>query len=178
MAKFPPKPLPRNQEERLLLELCQALASLRGPQEAAQLLTDLLGPQELTMVAKRLSIARLLIGGATYEQIRKRVLASPVTVARVNLWLQRAGQGYRKVVARTKRSASASVGVQRSVGGTERFMRRFPLSFWPETLLLEIIRGASDRQRRQLQQTLATLSQSQRKPVLYRQLDELLRQRR
>lgn len=176
MAKFPSKPLPREHEERLLVELCRALASLRGSQEAAQLLTDLLGPQELTMVAKRLQIARLLISGVSYEQICARVHTSAPTVARVNLWLQRAGEGYRKVVARTKRSAPTSADTPRSVSGAERFMRRFPLSFWPETLLLEIIRGASDRQRRQLQQTLTTLAQGRRKPALYRQLQQLLRQ--
>lgn len=174
MAKFPIKPLPREQGEQLLLELCQALASLRGAQEAAQFLTDLLGPQELTMVAKRLQIARLLIGGATYHQIRTRVQASPTTVARVNVWLQRAGEGYRKVVERTKRTRS-SVVPPKQAGEVERFMRRFPLSFWPETLLMEILRGASERQRRRLQTTLATLATSKRKPSLYRQLDQLLR---
>lgn len=180
MAKFPPRPIAPVAAQQLLVELCRALAAMRSPNEMAHLIADLLGPEELTMIAKRLAVARQLITGVTYQHIEATLHVSHSTVARVNLWLRRAGEGYRLAVQRTK---SAAVKPPRRLwrdGEPElltTLKRRLPLTFWPYLLLQEIVEGASVRQRNRLQAMLRTLARSGQKPALYRHLEPLLRTR-
>lgn len=180
MAKFSRRPVSPAAARQLLVELCQALAAMRSPAEMAHLVADLLGPQELTMIAKRLAVARRLIAGATYQNIGSSLRVSHSTVARVNLWLRQAGEGYRLAVQRTK---SATVKPPRRLwrNGEPELLttlkRRLPLTFWPYLLLEEIVVGASVRQRQRLQAMLRALARSGQKPALYRHLESLVRAR-
>src|SRR3989344_2228694 len=103
MAKFSRIPkLSQREQEELLIGFCKALATLKTQEEAAQFLKDLLSKQEAEMLAKRIEIARLLIKGFTYENIKKALKVSYGTVARVSEWLATSGEGYRLVVSRIK----------------------------------------------------------------------------
>lgn len=103
MAKFSRKPkLDKRQSQDLIIDLCEAIASTKNSQEAAQLLTDLLGKQELEMLSRRLKVAELLLQEYTYEQIQKFLKMSKTTIARVQTWLQNSGEGYRLVIQRTQ----------------------------------------------------------------------------
>src|SRR3990167_1666437 len=103
MAKFPRNPkLTKSQTQELIVDLCEAIALTGSSNEAAELLTDLLGKQELEMIAKRLRIAELLLEERTYEEIREALKTSGSTIARVQVWLQQSGEGYRKIIERTK----------------------------------------------------------------------------
>lgn len=91
MAKF--NKVSKLEKQRLLIALCQAVSSIKDPKEAAQILTDLLTPSEIEMVAKRLEIAKLLIQGKTYDQVRTKINAGYSTIGRINTWLNLAGEG-------------------------------------------------------------------------------------
>ncbi|MEK9181157.1 MAG: YerC/YecD family TrpR-related protein, partial [Patescibacteria group bacterium] len=90
-----------SQKENLLIGFFEGLASIKNSEEAAKVFCDLLSPPELEMMAKRLAIARALLEGQNYQEIKKEYKVSTNTIARVNAWLQEAGDGFRLLAKRT-----------------------------------------------------------------------------
>ena len=93
-------------EERSLL--IEALLSLRDEGEMDRFLTDLCTPGELSTLAERWRVARLLDENQlTYRQISEKTGASTATVTRVARFLsQEPAQGYRLVLDRMKKNAN------------------------------------------------------------------------
>lgn len=156
MAKFSRvSKLAKKEQQELLVEFCEALASLKNAQEAAKFLTDLLSPQEVEMLAKRLKIAELLLKGWEYQLIREELKVGFSTIARVNIWLQMAGEGFKMVLARKKKKPQ---------GPTEEdiynqfswynFKRRYSQYFWPSLLLDELIKQSDKANREKIISTL------------------------
>jgi TrpR-related protein YerC/YecD len=86
-----------------ITELCEAIASLRSPDEVGRFLRDLCTMSELEAMAHRWQAARLLDEGLPYLEISKRTHASTTTVTRVAHWLRYGEGGYRLVLDRLKR---------------------------------------------------------------------------
>jgi TrpR-related protein YerC/YecD len=86
-----------------ITELCEAIVSLRSPDEAGRFLRDLCTMSELEAMAHRWQAARLLDEGLPYLEISKRTHASTTTVTRVAHWLRYGEGGYRLVLDRLKR---------------------------------------------------------------------------
>jgi len=86
-----------------ITELCEAIASLRSPEEVGRFLRDLCTMSELEAMAHRWQAARLLDEGLPYLEISKRTHASTTTVTRVAHWLRYGEGGYRLVLNRQKR---------------------------------------------------------------------------
>lgn len=93
-------------EERSLL--IEALLSLKDEGEMDRFLTDLCTPGELSTLAERWRVARLLDENQlTYRQISEKTGASTATVTRVARFLsQEPAQGYRLVLDRMKKNAN------------------------------------------------------------------------
>src|SRR4029453_1106677 len=85
-----------------ITELCEAIASLRSPDEAGRFLRDLCTMSELEAMAHRWQAARLLDEGLPYQEISKRTHASTTTVTRVAHWLRYGEGGYRLAPARVE----------------------------------------------------------------------------
>ena len=99
MAKYTPyQKLDTEKKQEVLLELCQAMAMVKSLPEVAKVLGDLLSDQEIQMVGKRLQIAKMLLSGSKYSDIKKDLRVSQPTIARINLWLQQAGEGFRLLI--------------------------------------------------------------------------------
>lgn len=177
MAKFTvQQKLPQDEHQRVLLELCQAMVMVKSLEEGAKVLGDLLSEQELRMVAKRLQIAKLLLRGIKYEEIKKQLKVSNNTVARVNLWLQQSGEGFRMVMKRGLNKNDMKVPEWMAPVHKSEMARRFPLYYWPRGLLENIMRAANNRQRQEMLNTLAAIRKSGRgKREVFRYLEDLLR---
>lgn len=173
--------LEQEEEQKLLLEFCYALVDIKKPEEAALFLRDLLSKQEIEMLAKRLQIARLLIQGKTFEEISKILKTSMATISRVSEWLKEAGEGYRLIVERITAHPSA-LKIRHSkadidydpLSSWSAFKRKYPLYFWPDFLLKDIIRSASNRHRKRLLETLKILKKSGKKSKLFSELEKIL----
>lgn len=98
MPQVSKKILAKDIEEKMYAIFWDAFASISSPKDIRELFDDLLGPVEKTMLAKRLAIALLLSKGYSYENIRSTLKVSFGTIARVNVWLNIKGVGYRIVV--------------------------------------------------------------------------------
>ncbi|OGE81804.1 MAG: hypothetical protein A3H72_01805 [Candidatus Doudnabacteria bacterium RIFCSPLOWO2_02_FULL_48_8] len=162
--------LTKSEQNELFMKLARAVASLHNPVEVAQFLKDLLSEPESFMLARRLQIADLLMQGLTYEQIRKKIKVAYATIAKVQTWLQVYGEGYRTVIQRINKPSIADEDETKPFA---KLKRKYPMYFWPELLLKEIVRAANKRERERL---LKVVSQMKEKTGLSKELTVLLRQ--
>lgn len=152
------------------MKLAKAVASLHNSVEVAQFLKDLLSEPEAFMLARRLQIADLLMQGLTYDEIRKRLKVAHATIAKVQTWLQVYGEGYRIAIQRISKPSIADENESKPFA---KLKRKYPLYFWPELLLKEIVRTANKRERERL---LKVVGQMKEKTALAKELGVLLRQ--
>lgn len=80
--------------------LYKAIAALETPEEVAAFLQDICTIAELTEMANRISVARLLAQGQTYQQICEATGISTATVTRVNRCLRYGSGGYKLILDR------------------------------------------------------------------------------
>jgi TrpR-related protein YerC/YecD len=177
MAKFSRlSKLTKSEQEELLIGFCRALAALKTPQEAAQFLKDLLSKQEAEMLAKRIGIARLLIKGFTYEDIKSFLKVSYGTIARVSQWLATSGEGYRLIMSRVKEEKSKlqedAEELNKSVSW-KQIKRRHALYFWPDLILEEFVTSAKKQQKERMRKTLNKFDE---KSEIFNKLQDMLRE--
>jgi len=177
MAKFYYKSkLSSKEQEELLINLCDAISSIDSSKEAAQFLKDLLSSQEAEMLAKRIKIAELLLKGWDYKRIKNRLKVGESTIARVSEWLKFTGDGYRLIIKRLKeRRKKREVKSKPKMGpkaGIESLKQRYPIMFWPEFLIKDLIKNAKIKNK---QKILKTLEEIREKPGLYKKIRSELR---
>lgn len=83
--------------------LYTALAALETPEEAAAFLQDVCTIAELTEMANRISVAKMLCEGMTYQQICDATGISTATVTRVNRCLRYGSGGYKLIIDRLEK---------------------------------------------------------------------------
>ncbi|MDO8505660.1 MAG: YerC/YecD family TrpR-related protein [bacterium] len=165
MAKYTPhQKLNIEKKQEVLLELCHAIAVVKSLPEVAKVLGDLLSDQEIQMIGKRLQIAKLLLAGRKYIDIKSELRVSQPTIARINLWLQQAGDGFRllikKGIGKEKIKIPEWKPFPEAQGEWAKLKRRYPLHFWPQLLVEDLVRNASNRQRKKLLVTLSIIKKS------------------
>lgn len=90
---------------REMIDLADALVTLRTSDEAMRFLRDLCTINELKELGQRWHVARLLDEGVSYHEISDRTGASSATISRVSQWLRYGRDGYRLVIDRVVRRA-------------------------------------------------------------------------
>ena len=173
MAKFTSK-LPKKEVEKILYQLCVAISGFHDPKDVAEFLGDLLSFQESEMIAKRLKIAESLIGEKSYEDIQEELKVSPGTIARVQEWLKISGNGYRRAVERVKKNGVIKDEAGSNFKNWSMTKRKYPMYYWPEILLENIIQGSSAREKKRIGDILEKLEASKEKTDLYRKLKRLM----
>ena len=138
-------------DQELLVALCEALATVKKRDEAAQFLTDLLSPQQLEMLSKRPAIAKYLIDGKTYDFIRGILKVSHNTIVRVNAWITLSASGFRLVIERTKNISKKDLGKEFEEKydpySWQNIKRRYSMYFWPQLLIEEIIKKSNEKEK-------------------------------
>ncbi len=79
-------------------ELYKAILSLSDEEECRLFFEDICTIKELETMSQRLEVAKLLSGGATFNEIVAKTGASTTTISRVNRCLNYGDGGYRKVI--------------------------------------------------------------------------------
>lgn len=149
----------------LILNLCRSFITLQTPEEAAQAFTDLLTPKEIETIGKRLEIAEMLVKQEGYETIRKELKVGYSTIARINTWLNLAGEGFHMMLDRRKPFPK-----EHQVTEDERYnpyswhnvKRRYSLYFWPQLLLEELVKQSNTQERRKIDKILDTIDMKRR----------------
>lgn len=83
-------------------ELFQTILSLGSVDECYAFFEDLCTVKELADMSQRVRVAKLLLEGATYEQIIKKVEISTATISRINRCIQYGTGGYRTILERVE----------------------------------------------------------------------------
>ena len=76
-------------------ELYKAVLSLKTEEDCKAFFNDLCTMKELDSMAQRITAAKLLLSGETYEQIIKKTDISSATLSRVSRCVKY-GEGYKK----------------------------------------------------------------------------------
>ena len=161
------------EQQELLAEFCEAFLNLRNLDEAVKFLTDLLTKREILVLAKRIKIAKYLLKGKSYREIEGLLNTSHGTVAKIAEWLTEAGEGFRLIAERTKKEKpKPPSGWKLAMEEHKRFKKKFPLYFWPELLIEEIVTSANKRQKRKIHQALESLD---KKSLLYKKINKILK---
>ena len=82
--------------------LFRAVLSLQSVEECYAFFEDLCTVKEISDMAQRLQAAKLLLDGATYEQIVKAVEISTATISRINRCIQYGSGGYRDTIEKMR----------------------------------------------------------------------------
>ncbi len=91
--------LHKDVEKRIFSLFWMAITRCKSQEKTIEFLTDLLTPTEQLMLAKRISIAFLLLRGYRYESVMGLLKVSRSTVAFVGLSLKEKGSGYRQILS-------------------------------------------------------------------------------
>lgn len=102
MPKYNEKKLTYTDQEKLMDMLCEILIRLKTKKVIKNFLKDLLNRQERVMLMRRLIIAKMLTKNCTYQEIIDRLHCSPVTIARIERWLNFGRGGYKQAVKAIK----------------------------------------------------------------------------
>lgn len=77
-----------------LKTLSDAILALETPEECEKFLTDLMTVREISSMAQRITVAKLLRDKKTFSEIEEKTGMSSATIARINKCLQYGADGY------------------------------------------------------------------------------------
>lgn len=173
MAKFSRiRKLTKEKIQEMLTDLCEAIAITSNSREAAELLTDLFGKQELEMISKRLRIAEMLLENYSYADIQTELQTSAPTIARVQVWLQNAGDGYRRIIEKTK-SRRKNRDENQKPFQLRGMKKKYPMHYWPQIMLEYWIKNSTKKEKLEMGRILSKINE---KESVYKELETLLKE--
>lgn len=171
MEKYSNLSFPKQKE--LLEDFCEALLTIKTEEEAVKFLVDLLTKEEVIKLAKRISIARLLLEGRKYNEVVDVLNVSHSTVAKVAQWLREGGDGFRVAFKRMKpreKKIKPETRFDLALSEWKRFKRRYPTMFWPSLLIEGIIESADKKDRDKFKKAFEKLD---RRSKIYRDVNRI-----
>ena len=84
-------------------DLFEAILALENKEECQQFFEDLCTISEMSAMAQRLEVAKLLREKKTFQEVVAKTGASTTTISRVNRCLQYGSDGYRLVLDRIEK---------------------------------------------------------------------------
>ena len=113
MSRISRHPIEELVEEKVKRIFIDSVKDVTDTSTVVSFLNDLLSPQERIMIAKRISIAFLLLQGKhTYDEIGKILRVSKGTISKIHATLALQGEGFRRVLGKMilKKSAKNALG--------------------------------------------------------------------
>lgn len=142
MSRVNPRELDSNSKMKYLDLLWTSVAQLKTREEVKHFFKDLLSESEAVMLARRIEIAKRLIGGESYEKISIDLKVGMDTISRVQQWLTSGFGGYEKTVRGFTKELGRRLNVKSGAGDEmpysfEWIKRKYPLHF----LLFNLLSG-------------------------------------
>jgi len=92
------------EKRKFLGEFYDMIALLKSREEAKQFFKDLLTLSEVVMISRRLQIAKMLLEGFTYRDIRAKLKVGISTIISVERWLNQGFGGYKNIIQRHRKN--------------------------------------------------------------------------
>lgn len=102
MAKIIPTTISKNEREKLKKLLFGKIIKLKSSKEASDFLEDLLTESEIIMIIRRLQIAKMLLDGYLYYQIRDELGVSYETIRIVRSKINSGRGGFLNFIKKLK----------------------------------------------------------------------------
>ena len=118
--------LSEKERKQFLGDFYTMISLLKTREEVKKFFKDLLTLSEVVMISRRLQIAKMLLEGKTYEDIKSKLGVGSTTIARVERWLDSGFGGYKEIIERFKK---ASKKASRRKTNRQRAGEYSPLSF-------------------------------------------------
>lgn len=109
--------------------LYTAVGSVRGRQAMKLFLKDLLTVSERVMLGRRIVIARRLLGGRSYTEIRRELRVGLGTIAGVQKWLEDQMPGYETALKGLERELGKRKWKSERKKILRSLKRKYPLHF-------------------------------------------------
>lgn len=103
MPRIHPKTISFEEKKKLLNELWSMVALLENRDQVENFFKDLLSESEAIMLARRIRIARFLLDGRRYDDIKRNMNAGDGTIASVHQWLHGGNGGYKNVIPKLEK---------------------------------------------------------------------------
>ncbi len=139
MVKVNPRKINSTDRMKYLDLLWTSIATLKSRDEIKNFFKDLLSESESIMLSRRIMIAKYLLEGLTYNEIKVRLKVGDNNIAKIHSWLVSGFGGYEKAVrefnkALDKRGANKVSPVPLSF---EWLRKKYPLHFLLFNLFLD-----------------------------------------
>jgi len=128
------------EKKKYLGEFYSMIAMLRSRDEVKRFFKDLLTLSEVVMISRRIQIAKRLLEGSTYEDIRRDLKASAATIAQVEKWVNNGFGGYKEIIKRYKKKQPQKKDYLSEASAPFTFdniRKKYPLHF----LLINLLAG-------------------------------------
>ncbi|OGI26154.1 MAG: hypothetical protein A3J76_01760 [Candidatus Moranbacteria bacterium RBG_13_45_13] len=90
------------EKKKYLGEFYTMVSLLKNRDEVKNFFKDLLTLSEVVMISRRIQIARMLLEGESYEEIKKKLKVGSTNISQVEKWLNNGFGGYREIIKRYK----------------------------------------------------------------------------
>ena len=111
-------------------EFYDMIALLKNRDEVKQFFKDLLTLSEVVMISRRLQIAKMLLEGFTYREIRVKLKIGLSTIVSVERWLNQGFGGYREIIKRHKKQEKKFTEHEPTLPFSLKYLRKkYPLHF-------------------------------------------------
>ncbi len=159
--------------DQIVFDFIYSLAGCKNINDAAIFIEDLLTETELEFISRRLRIAKFLIEGKTYAEIRDSVQVSDVTIAKIAAWLKEKGDGFRSIVRKLPERTVPDDPMKES--SWVYLQRKYPVYFLPEKIIEQIVSMANKKQKVRLMKVIQEVDESlKKKSQLHRNIELLL----
>lgn len=132
MSKVKINSINKNERYKLLDELYDMISVLDSREEVKNFFRDLLTPSESLMLARRIAIARMLLDGSTYDEVKKKLNVGYDNIKSVYRWLYDGFGGYNlaleKVAKRRKKEKNVR-GSTYTGSAFDNIRRKYPAHF-------------------------------------------------
>lgn len=98
MVKVNPRKIANSDRMKYLDLLWTSIAALKSRDEVKNFFKDLLSESESIMLSRRIMIAKHLLEGLTYDEIKVRLKVGDGNIAKVHDWLVSGFGGYEKAI--------------------------------------------------------------------------------
>ena len=126
------------EKKKYLGDFYTMISLLKNRDEVKNFLKDLLTLSEVVMISRRIQVAKMLMDGHKYEEIRKKMRIGVSTITQVDRWLNNGFGGY-KVIVRRHKEGKEAVRHEENISATpfslKAIRKKYPLHF----LLLNLL---------------------------------------
>lgn len=131
MAKVKLSSIDNKDRYELLDELYDMISVLENREEVKNFFRDLLTPSESLMLARRIAVAKMLLAGATYEEIRSKLKVGHDNIKSVYRWLYDGFGGYDLALKKLAKKKSKENNKKSVYTGSalDNIRRKYPAHF-------------------------------------------------